>query len=408
MAPRNVFQQAWVPPKQLHDARAAAAGHLVEHLETLGNRRVVFAQPLPPAADGGEDTALVLLRVAGELVVEIRDEQQRAETGDEEARLHIRSTVEGHPEDDLLQRGGQRAGIVGPQRGESVGMAFAAPAHEERDELREDADDVEENRHDDEAGNTARRREEALLLLLDLVLQLVEQRRRLAGAEDAVEQPGQALRHDQAERRTEHRCERGDGDVVSLHVSELVRQDGLEFVIGQTDIEQTFRRGDEGIARIAAGGEGIRHGQRRDVNRRLHGKTGLGIELVDETNQTCVVGVAQVWRLATHQFLDDSARVIPAEKRKQNPEAQDDGADGPVEPEVPQTTNRQGSQEQNTERRLDPGHGDPALDGGMIVCHPKVPYVRVVVSGRKKTAITPTLESGMTTGFSTDLYDLTH
>jgi len=76
--------------------------------------------------------------------------------------------------------------------------------------------------------------------------------------------------------------------------------------------------------------------------------------------------------------------VIPAEERKENPEAQDDHAEGPVEPEVPQTTDREGSQEENTERRLNPGHGDSTLDGGVIVCHPKVPYVRVVVSGARK------------------------
>lgn len=268
---------------------------------------MVFAQTLPPAADGGEDTALVLLRVAGELVVEIRHEKQRAQTGDEETRLHVGSAVEGHPEDDLLERGRQRAGIVGPQRGEGVGMAFAASAHEQRDELREDADDVEENRHDDEAGDAASRREEALLLLVDLVLQLVEQGRRLAGAEDAVKQPGQTLRHDQAERRTEHRGERSDGDVVSLHVSEFMSQDGFELVIIEADFEQSFGCGDECVLRVAASREGVGHWQRRNVNRRLHGKTGHGVELVDEPHQACMVRVVEVGRLASHQLLHESA-----------------------------------------------------------------------------------------------------
>jgi len=292
---------------RLHDAGAAAAGHLVEHLEALGDRRVVFAQTLPPAADGGEDTALVLLRVAGELVVEIRHEKQRAQTGDEETGLHVGAAVEGHPEDDLLERGRQRAGIVGPQRGERVSMAFAAAAHEQRDELREDTDDVEENRHDDEAGDAASRREEALLLLVDLVLQLVEQGRRFAGTEHAVKQPGQTLRHDQAERRAEHRGERSDRDVVSLHVCEFVSQDGLELVIVETDFEQSFGCSDEGVPRVAAGGEGVRHRQRRNINRRLHGKTGHGVELVDEPHQTCMVRVVEIRRLASHQLLHESA-----------------------------------------------------------------------------------------------------
>lgn len=91
--------------------------------------------------------------------------------------------------------------------------------------------------------------------------------------------------------------------------------------------------------------------------------------------------------------------MIPAEQRKENPEAQDDHAEGPVEPEVPQSTDREGSQEQNTERRLNPGHGDSTLDGGVIVCHPIVPLCESCCFRCKKTATAPTLESSVTTGF---------
>lgn len=176
------------------NALALAAGHGVQFLHALLDGRVVFTQTAPPTAKA---RAQALIRSALVVFVKSVDDEERLHAASQRDQANV-TTLAQHEIADLLQRRGERAGVAGPLRGQNVGGAFAAPADEQRQELGEHADEIENRQHHDEAGNAAIGREEPLLVLVDLVRQLVEQGRFTAG-ENAAEKSGESSRQDNRE-----------------------------------------------------------------------------------------------------------------------------------------------------------------------------------------------------------------
>lgn len=338
------------------NARAVRTTHRVERPKALSDGRMVLPNAFPPRRDTTPKRPI--RRMVIELA-ERTDDEQRLETASDHHHVHV-ATIALLENNELLQRGRQRTGVSRPDCSVRIGGTFTRARHEQRDELGEDADDVEHHEHQTETQDAAGSDE--ALLLVNLARQLVEQVGVRAIDESRLEQPRHAGRKQNREDRTHRRHHRSDAGVVVLHVREFVRDDGFQLVVVEVGVEQTFGDGDESGAVTAPGGESVSNRHRGNIDLGLNLQAGLREDLVDDTHQTLMFGVVLAGSFAAGEFLDEVRAAKPAEHGQNGGQRQNDDADAKVKPEQVQRARDKGSHENETKNRLRESLGETRID----------------------------------------------
>lgn len=297
--------------------------------------------------------------------LKIRHHENRGQTASDDAELDADGDSLHEPV-DLLQRRGQRAGLVRPVRSQYVSGTLPSTTDEHRHYFREDADDVEDDQHHDEAEYAALRKEEALFVALHLEGEFVEQWR-VARDEGGVEHAGQTPSQKQAEEGAHDRHQGADCDIVGLHVGEFVRDDRLELVIRESNPEEPFGACDEGLTWRASGRECVGQRDGRNVDRWFVLQTCLQEKIVHNANQSHVAWIVGVWFLASHQAAHERSAHVPAEDGHGDPQQQEYDTEAPLETEQQEGADSQSGHHRNAQQCLEPRPEQPAPDTTCVI-----------------------------------------
>lgn len=292
----------WRVGSELADV-AAATVHALQLRNTLRNGRMCQLKVLPPGLYVLPDGCGSL--VSAGLVEQRIDSHHRTHSAEEFLLLAMRA-IGFHPGRQLRQSAREIARTPGHQRAAGISAGFTRTHHEHLHDARELAgrpeDRIADNRTQDRSDAETRRRfgldVEGLLEDLD-------------GAHPGVDhRVGR-----QEEDARENRHERIDTDVIVFDVTQLVREDCLDFRVGKPNLEQALGGGDHGFAMDRTSRKSVWRHRCSDVDRRLELQSALGEDLVHDANQPLMNGVRHVNRHCLSHLERDFRAKPPGYKR---------------------------------------------------------------------------------------------